>query len=51
MQLYDYMEQIGWDGKPRPASMRPKIDNNHMPETLEPYSDSYHGEVYLGPLG
>jgi catechol 2,3-dioxygenase-like lactoylglutathione lyase family enzyme len=51
MQLYDYMEQIGWDGKPRPASLRPKIDNERMPETLDPQSDSYHGEVFLGPLG
>ena len=24
MQLYYYMEQIGWDGKPRPAHLRPR---------------------------
>ena len=51
MQLYDYMEQIGWDGKPRPASQRRKIDNDHWPDTLDPASDSYCGETFLGPLG
>ena len=49
MQLYYYMEQIGWDGKPRPASARPKIDNERWPETVPPQSDSFNGEVFLGP--
>ena len=49
MQLYYYMEQIGWDGKPRPASQRPKVDNAKWPETVEARSDTYTGEVYLGP--
>ena len=39
----------GWDGKPRPASARPKVDNAHWPEALEPASDVYSGEIYLGP--
>ena len=51
MQLYDYMEQIGWEGKPRPASQRRKIDNDHWPVLLDPASDSYCGETFLGPLG
>ena len=34
-QLYYYMEQVGWDGKPRPASLRPKIDNAKWPEAVE----------------
>ena len=51
MQLYDYMEQIGWDGKPRPASQRRKIDNDHWPELLDPLGDNYGGETFLGPLG
>jgi catechol 2,3-dioxygenase-like lactoylglutathione lyase family enzyme len=51
MQLYYYMEQIGWDGKPRPASQRRKVDNARWPESLEPMSDSFAGEVLLGPLG
>ena len=51
LQLYDYMEQIGWDGKPRPASQRRKIDNDNWPEMLDPVSDSCCGETFLGPMG
>ena len=50
-QLYYYMEQVGWDGKPRPASMRSKIDNKKWPEAVEGKSDTFLGEPYLGPLG
>jgi len=50
-QLYYYMEQVGWDGKPRPASQRPKIDNAKWPEAVEGRSDTFLGEPYLGPLG
>ena len=49
MQLYYYMEQIGWDGKPRPASARPKVDHANWPESVPPASDTYTGEIYLGP--
>jgi catechol 2,3-dioxygenase-like lactoylglutathione lyase family enzyme len=49
MQLYYYMEQVGWDGKPRPASQRPKIDDSKWPETVPAQSDSFNGEVLLGP--
>jgi len=49
LQLYYYMEQIGWDGKPRPAHLRPKVDNTNWPETVPATSDTYNGEVYLGP--
>ena len=51
MQLYCYMEQIGWDGKPRPAAQRAPIDNAHWPEMLDAESDIYNGEVFLGPIG
>jgi hypothetical protein len=51
LQLYYYMEQIGWDGTPRPASLRPKIDNDDWPEFVIGASDTYLGEPYLGPLG
>jgi predicted enzyme related to lactoylglutathione lyase len=50
-QLYYYMEQIGWDGKPRPASQRQKIDNANWPEAVEGRSDTFLGEPFLGPLG
>jgi catechol 2,3-dioxygenase-like lactoylglutathione lyase family enzyme len=51
IQLYWYMEQVGWDGKPRPASQRPKIDNAKWPEAVEGRSDAFLGEPFLGPLG
>jgi catechol 2,3-dioxygenase-like lactoylglutathione lyase family enzyme len=51
VQLYYYMEQLGWDGKARPASARTKVDNDKWPETVEAKSDSFDGETLLGPLG
>jgi catechol 2,3-dioxygenase-like lactoylglutathione lyase family enzyme len=51
IQLYYYMEQIGWDGKPRPASARPKIDNANWPQSVAAASDTFGGEAYLGPWG
>jgi catechol 2,3-dioxygenase-like lactoylglutathione lyase family enzyme len=49
LQLHYCMEQVGWDGKPRPAHLRPKIDSARWPETVPAASDSYCGEIYLGP--
>ena len=51
IQLYANMEQVGWDGQPRPASMRPHVDTSNWPETLEATSDTYTGEVFHGPWG
>jgi catechol 2,3-dioxygenase-like lactoylglutathione lyase family enzyme len=51
IQLYYYMEQIGWDGKPRPASARAKIDNANWPDSVAGQADTYLGEPFLGPLG
>ena len=51
IQLYYYMEQIGWDGKPRPASARAKIDNANWPDSVPGQADTYLGEPFLGPLG
>ena len=49
MQLYYYMEQVGWDGKPRPAALRPKVDNDNWPDSVAAMSDTYLGEAFLGP--
>lgn len=51
MQLYYYMEQVGWDGAVRPPESRRQIDPGVWPETVEPMSDTYGGETFWGPLG
>ena len=51
IQLYYYMEQVGWEGRPRPAEQRRVIDNDNWPETLDGVSDSFAGEQFMGPWG
>jgi len=51
VQLYYYMEQVGWDGNPRPAGLRRQVEPGVWPEALEPVSDTYQGEPFLGPWG
>jgi catechol 2,3-dioxygenase-like lactoylglutathione lyase family enzyme len=50
IQLYYYMEQVGWDGRVRPQSMRRQVARD-WPEVLEPLSDTYVDQVFQGPLG
>ena len=50
IQLYYYMEQIGWNGRLRPSAVRRPIAAS-WPEVLEPLSDSYVDQVFPGPLG
>jgi len=50
LQLYYYMEQVGWDGKPRPKELR-RVVNGEWPEVLEPLSDTYVDQTFQGPLG
>jgi catechol 2,3-dioxygenase-like lactoylglutathione lyase family enzyme len=51
IQLYYYMEQVGWDGQPRPKHLRRPVDPAAWPDRLESLSDTYGGEPYLGPWG
>jgi catechol 2,3-dioxygenase-like lactoylglutathione lyase family enzyme len=51
VQLYYYMEQVGWDGRVRPKSDRRRVDNARWPEAVPPMSDTFDGETLLGPLG
>lgn len=51
VQLYYAMEQIGWEAKPRPPEQRRKVTPGVWPEALEPMSDTYMGEPFLGPWG
>lgn len=49
VQLYYYMEQVGWDGRPRPRRPLRSLPIEEWPEVVEPASDTYMGEPYLGP--
>ena len=49
IELYYSMEQLGWEGKPRPKELRRKVDPNHWPDVIDPLSDTYTGEPFIGP--
>ena len=49
IQLYYAMEQIGWEGKPRPKDMRRPRRLNEWPEALEYDGNAYLGEAFSGP--
>jgi catechol 2,3-dioxygenase-like lactoylglutathione lyase family enzyme len=49
IQLYYYMEQIGWDGLPRPANLR-RAPNSNWPESIDPQSDTFDDSAFQGPL-
>ena len=51
IQLYFAMEQIGWDGRPRPKERRRARALSEWPEVLKEDSDAYLGEPFLGPWG
>jgi len=50
IQLYYYMEQVGWDGRVRAPSQRRTVEAE-WPQALEPLSDTYVDQVFPGPLG
>jgi catechol 2,3-dioxygenase-like lactoylglutathione lyase family enzyme len=49
IQLYHAMEQIGWDGKPRPRELRRPRKFSEWPDELKEDSDAYLGEPFSGP--
>ena len=51
IQLYCAMEQIGWDGKPKPKQLRKPGKLSDWPDALEGDSAAYAGEPFLGPWG
>jgi catechol 2,3-dioxygenase-like lactoylglutathione lyase family enzyme len=51
VQLYYYMEQVGWDGRPRPAGQRRSVVAGTWPERIDALGDTFSGEPYLGPWG
>jgi hypothetical protein len=51
IQLYYYMQQDGWDGRPRPPAERRTVDPANWPDALEPLADTFKGEPFLGAWG
>ena len=51
IQLYCAMEQIGWDGKPRPPDLRKPRRLGDWPDALDKDADGYLGEAFFGPWG
>ena len=51
IELYYYMEQVGWDGRVRPRGARRSVDPGAWPEHLDPLPDTFMGEPFLGPWG
>ncbi|MGH7796178.1 MAG: VOC family protein [Candidatus Binatia bacterium] len=49
LQLYYAMEQIGWEGKPRPKELRQTRKLDEWPETLDQDANAYLGETFSGP--
>ena len=49
IQLYAYMENVGWQGSPRGGGTHTPVAE--WPETIEPVSDSFADQTYMGPLG
>ena len=50
IQLYYYMEQVGWDGRVRPSSQRRPL-LREWPDAIEPLSDTYLDQTFQGPFG
>jgi catechol 2,3-dioxygenase-like lactoylglutathione lyase family enzyme len=51
IQIYFAMEQVGWDGRPRPQSLRKPLGIADWPEALDGDRSAYMGEPFLGPWG
>jgi catechol 2,3-dioxygenase-like lactoylglutathione lyase family enzyme len=51
LQLYFAMEQVGWDGRPRPRRQLAPAAVDAWPERLDDRPEAYRGEPFLGPWG
>ena len=49
IQLYYYMENVGWQGAPRGAYKHTPL--REWPETVAPRSDTFADQTFQGPLG
>jgi catechol 2,3-dioxygenase-like lactoylglutathione lyase family enzyme len=51
IQLYYAIDQVGWNGEPRPRTDVADLSFERWPDTVPGASDTYMGEPYLGPWG
>lgn len=49
IQLYHCMEQVGWDGRPRPAAERRRVAAD-WPDRIEATSDTFVDQTMPGPI-
>src|SRR5262249_22796878 len=49
IELYYYMEQVGWDGRPRERRTTEAQGIAEWPKAVPAREDTYSGEVFLGP--
>jgi hypothetical protein len=50
IQLYYFIEQLGWEGPPSPTHLRPSV-TQPWPDAVDAQPDTYIGPAFLGPLG
>jgi catechol 2,3-dioxygenase-like lactoylglutathione lyase family enzyme len=50
VMLFCGMEQVGWDGRPRPADRRKSVGDD-WPDVLPSATDTYASPLSTGPLG
>jgi catechol 2,3-dioxygenase-like lactoylglutathione lyase family enzyme len=51
VQVYYYMEQVGWDGRARTDRPKASTHPQDWPEAVAAQPDTFMGEPFLGPLG
>jgi catechol 2,3-dioxygenase-like lactoylglutathione lyase family enzyme len=52
VQIYFEMEQVGWDGRTKPQHLRRtfSVSPENWPLSIPAQSDTFDGEVFMGPL-
>ncbi len=51
IRLYHAMEHVGWQGEPKPSSLRRATLPAEWPDVLEDVDGAFAPDVFLGPLG
>jgi catechol 2,3-dioxygenase-like lactoylglutathione lyase family enzyme len=51
IRLYHSMEQVNWNGDPRPQDQRSILPVNQWPDALRDSPSAYSANIFQGPLG